>query len=92
VPTVAESGLPGFEVSLRYGVVAPAGTPRPIVERLNRELVAVLATEDVRQRIMSAGGEAIASTPEAYAAVIDREETQWAALIKSIGLKLEGER
>src|SRR5215472_1693163 len=92
VPTVAESGLPGFEVSLRYGVVAPAGTPRPIVARLNRELVAALATQDVRQRIMSAGGEAIASTPEGYAAVIDREETQWAALIKSIGLKLEGER
>ena len=92
VPTVAESGLPGFEVSLRYGVVAPAGTPRPIVERLNRELVAVLATEDVRQRIMSAGGEAIASTPEGYAAVIDREETQWAALIKSIGLKLDSEK
>jgi len=92
VPTVAESGLPGFEVSLRYGVVAPAGTPRPIVERLNRELVAALATPDVRQRIMSAGGEAIASTPEEYAAVIDREETMWSGLIKSIGLKLEGER
>jgi tripartite-type tricarboxylate transporter receptor subunit TctC len=92
VPTVAESGLPGFEVSLRYGVVAPAGTPAPIVTRLNRELDAALATEEVQKRILSAGGEAIAGTPEEYAAVIDREETMWAALIKSIGLKVESEK
>jgi len=89
VPTVSESGLPGFEVSLRYGIVAPAGTPPAIIDRLNRELDAALATDAVRQRILDAGAEPVAGTPGEYAAVIDREETMWGALIKSIGLKIE---
>ncbi len=89
VPTVAESGLPGFDVSLRYGVVAPAGTPRAVVERLNKELRAALATEDVRRRIMNEGAEPLPGTPEEYAAVIDREEKMWATLIRSVGLKVE---
>ena len=89
VPTVAESGLPGFNVSLRYGVVAPAGTPRAVVERLNKELRAALATEDVRRRIMNEGAEPLPGTPEEYAAVIDREEKMWATLIRSVGLKVE---
>ena len=89
VPTVAESGLPGFDVSLRYGVVAPAGTPRAIVERLNKELRAALATDDVRRRIMNEGAEPLPGTPQEYAAVIDREEKMWAMLIRSVGLKME---
>jgi len=89
VPTVAESGLPGFDVSLRYGVVAPAGTPRPIVERLNKDLRAALGSDDVRKRIINDGGEPLAGTPEDYAEVIDREEKMWAALIRSVGLKVE---
>ncbi len=89
VPTVAESGLPGFDVSLRYGVVAPAGTPRAVVERLNKELRAALATEDVRRRIMNEGAEPLPGTPEEYAAVIDREEKMWATLIRSVGLKVD---
>jgi len=89
VPTVAESGLPGFDVSLRYGVVAPAGTPRAIVERLNKELRAALATEDVRRRIMNEGAEPLPGTPQEYAAVIDREEKMWATLIRSVGLRVE---
>ncbi len=89
VPTIAESGLPGFEVSLRYGIVAPAGTPRPIVEKLNKELEAALATDEVKKRIANTGAEPVASTPEQYAEVIDREEKMWSALIRSIGLKLD---
>ncbi|HEY2137853.1 MAG TPA: tripartite tricarboxylate transporter substrate binding protein [Xanthobacteraceae bacterium] len=89
VPTVDESGLPGFEVSLRYGIVAPAGTPRPIIMRLNKELRAALANPEVRKRIINEGAEPVSSTPEEYADVIDREETKWAALIKSIGLKIQ---
>jgi tripartite-type tricarboxylate transporter receptor subunit TctC len=89
VPTISESGLPGFEVSLRYGIVAPAGTPRPIIERLNRELNAALANDEVRKRIMNEGAEPLTGTPEAYAEVIDREEKMWSALIKSVGLKVE---
>jgi tripartite-type tricarboxylate transporter receptor subunit TctC len=89
VPTIAESGLPGFEVSLRYGIVAPAGTPQPIVDKLNATLNAALATDEVKRRILNAGAETVAGTPADYAAVIDREETMWATLIKSIGLKIE---
>lgn len=92
VPTIAESGLPGFDVSLRYGIVAPAGTPRPIIERLNAELNAALAIDEVKQRIVNAGAEPVGGTPEDYAAVIDREETMWAALIKSIGLRVESDK
>jgi tripartite-type tricarboxylate transporter receptor subunit TctC len=87
VPTIAESGLPGFEVSLRYGIVAPAGTPRAIIDKLNKQLTAALATEEVKQRILNAGAETVAGTPEDYAEVIDREEKMWGELIRSAGLK-----
>ena len=87
LPTVAESGLPGFDAVLTYGLVAPAGTPRPIVERLNRELRAALATDEVKRRLMQEGAEPMPTTPEEHAAVIDREETKWAAVIKSIGFE-----
>jgi tripartite-type tricarboxylate transporter receptor subunit TctC len=89
VPTVAESGLPGFEVAQRSALLAPAGTPRTIIERLNRELNAVLATEEVRQRLAVEGGEPIPGAPEAYAADIDREEKKWKQLVNAIGLKGE---
>ena len=89
VPTVAESGLPGFEVALRYGLAAPAGTPRPIIERLNKEMRAALAGDEVKKRLATEGAEPLASTPEEYAADVDREETQWSKLVKAIGLKPE---
>jgi tripartite-type tricarboxylate transporter receptor subunit TctC len=89
VPTIAEQGLPGYEAVLRYGLVVPAHTPRPIIDRLNNELWAALATDDVRSRFATIGAEPLASTPEEYAADIDREETKWSTLIKSLGLKAE---
>ncbi len=89
LPTVAESGLPGFDAVLNYGIVAPAGTPRPIIERLNKELRAALASEEVRKRLIQEGAEPRPITPEEHAAIIDAEETKWSALIKSIGLKVE---
>jgi tripartite-type tricarboxylate transporter receptor subunit TctC len=89
LPTIAESGLPGFDAVLNYGIVAPAGTPRPIIERLNKELRAVLGSEDVRRRLVQEGAEPRPTTPEEHAAIIDAEETKWSALIKSIGLKVE---
>ena len=88
VPTIAENGLPGFDVALRYGLVAPAGTPRPIIERLNKELRAALATEDVIRRLAIDGAEPLSTTPEEYAADIDREETKWSQVVKSIGLRV----
>jgi len=89
VPTATESGLPGFESVLHYGLVAPAGTPKPIVERLNKELRVLVNTDEVKKRINQDGGDPLTSTPEEYAADIDREETKWGTLIKKLNLKVE---
>ena len=89
IPTVAEAGLPGFEVVQRSTLLAPAGTPRTIIERLNKELNAVLATDEVRRRLAVEGGEPVPGTPEEYAADIDREEMRWSKLVATIGLKGE---
>jgi tripartite-type tricarboxylate transporter receptor subunit TctC len=89
VPTIAESGLPGFEAVLHYGLMAPAGTPADIVTRLNDELRKAVALDDVRARIAADGGDVLTSTPEQYAADIDREERKWGALVRKLGLKVE---
>jgi tripartite-type tricarboxylate transporter receptor subunit TctC len=89
VPTSAESGLPGFEAVQYYGLAAPAGTPRPIVDRLNKELQAILKSDDMKKRMIDLGSEPTPGTPEDYAANIQREEGKWAALIKKLGLKIE---
>jgi tripartite-type tricarboxylate transporter receptor subunit TctC len=89
VPTTAESGLPRLDIVQYYGLAAPAGTPRPIIERLNKELRKVLASEDIKQRIIADGGGPTPSSPEEYAENIKREEGKWAALIKKLGLKVE---
>jgi tripartite-type tricarboxylate transporter receptor subunit TctC len=89
LPTVAESGLPGFDAVLSYGLLAPASTPRPIIERLNKELRAALVTEEVRHRLLQEGAEPMPTTPDEHAAVIDREERKWSAIIRSAGIKAE---
>jgi tripartite-type tricarboxylate transporter receptor subunit TctC len=87
LPTIAESGLPGFDAVLTYGIVAPAGTPRDIVERLNKELRSALATDEVKRRLTQEGAEPMPTTPEEHATVIDNEETKWSAIIKSMSAK-----
>src|SRR5262249_32820744 len=89
VPTIAEQGLPGFEAVLLYGLGVPANTPGPIIGCVNTEPAAAPATDDVRARFATIGAEPQTSTPEEYAADIDREETKWSTLIKSLGLKAE---
>ncbi len=89
VPTAAESGLPGYEAVQYYGLAAPAGTPRPIVARLNKELQVLLKADDMKQRMLDLGSEPTPGTPEDYAANIQHEEGKWAALIKKLGLKVE---
>ena len=89
LPTVAESGLPGFDAVLSYGLLAPAGTPRSIIERLNKELRAALASEEVRHRLLQEGAEPMPTTPDEHATVIDREERKWSAIIRSAGIKAE---
>jgi len=89
VPTVSEAGLPDFEAVLQYGLMAPAGTPEDIVERLNKELRALLDLPEVRQRIVSEGGEPLPSSRQAQAADMEREEAKWSALIKRLNLKAQ---
>jgi tripartite-type tricarboxylate transporter receptor subunit TctC len=89
VPTADESGLPGFESVLHYGLLAPAGTPRAIIDRLNKELRALADAEEVKQRIRSEGGDPLVSSPEEYASDIDREESKWATLIRKLNLKVD---
>jgi tripartite-type tricarboxylate transporter receptor subunit TctC len=89
VPTADESGLPGFEAVLHYGLLAPAGTPKPIVDKLSAALRTLVQEDEVKARIHAEGGDPMTSTPEEYAADIDREETKWATIIKKLGLKVE---
>ena len=89
LPTVAEAALPGYEAVLHYGIVAPAGTPQPILGKLSAALIAALAEPDVRERIARDGAEVMSMTPAEYAADIDREETKWSAIVKLSGAKVE---
>ena len=87
VPTFAEAGVDGFDVPLRWGLVAAAGTRRSVVESLNRALNDALASDEVRQRLAVEGAEPEPGTPRDYAALIDRELTMWSDLVKTAGIK-----
>ena len=89
VPTIAESGLPGFSAVISYGLAAPAGTPRAIVDRLNKELNVALADPALKKRLANEGGAILSGTPDDYAKLIDSEEKKWAPLVKSLALKVE---
>ena len=89
VPTMPEAGLPGFEASLYYGLVAPAGTPRPVIDKLNRELRAALASEEVQKHLALDGTVVTPGTPEDYAAFIDKDERKWSGLVKASGVEQE---
>ena len=88
LPTVAEAALPGYEAVLHYGIAAPAGTPRPIVEKLNAALRAALASEETKAVLVATGADPLPSTPEEYAADIDREETRWSRIVREVGVKV----
>ena len=89
VPTFDESGLPGFEAVLHYGLLAPAGTPKEIVDKLSEEVRKLVETPDVQTQIYNEGGDPLTSTPAEYSADIDREEKKWGDLVKKLGLKVE---
>ena len=89
IPTIAEQGVPGFEAVLRYGVIAPAGTPPAIVARLNKALNDALKSEEIRKRLALEGAEPLPGTPAEYAADIDREETAWGKIVKASGAKAD---
>ena len=89
VPTVAESGYPGFDMPLTIGFFVPAATPKDVIERLNSEVRKVLDMADVRERFATQGIESSGSTPEELSAIMAGEVTQWAEVIKSAGIRIE---
>jgi tripartite-type tricarboxylate transporter receptor subunit TctC len=89
LPTVAESGLPGFEVSVWFSVLAPAATPRDIVQKLNAVLVKALQSPDVKQRLAEQGAEPVGNTPEQFATTIQRDLAKWAKVVKDANVKLD---
>ena len=89
VPTVAEAGVPGFAVNNWAGIFVAAGTPRPIIERLNTEIVKALAAPDVRQKLLEMGLVANTNTPEQFASYIQSETVKWAKVVKDANIKMD---
>ena len=89
IPTVAELGYPGFEAALWLGVLAPAGTPKPIIDRLNKELVAIAATPDFKAAMDKNGADATSNSPEQFASLIQNEVSKYGAITKKLGIKLD---
>jgi tripartite-type tricarboxylate transporter receptor subunit TctC len=87
--TIAESGLPGYDVTLWWGVFAPAKTPRPVVDRLNAEIHKALSTTEMKKRFADFGAEAAPTTPEAFTGLIESEIASWTKVVKSAGIKPE---
>jgi tripartite-type tricarboxylate transporter receptor subunit TctC len=89
VPTVAEAGLRDFEVTTWYGILAPAATPRPIITRLNAEIVQLLHAPELRDRLAAMGTDPVSSTPEEFADLIKREIAKWGKVVREAGLKAD---
>jgi tripartite-type tricarboxylate transporter receptor subunit TctC len=89
LPTIAESGLAGFDISTWFGLFVPAGTPRPVVDRLHAEFTRALAAPDVREKMLNLGAEPVGSTPEQFAAYVKAEAAKYAKLVKASGAKVD---
>jgi tripartite-type tricarboxylate transporter receptor subunit TctC len=89
IPTMHEAGVAGYEVAGWYGVLAPAKTPQPIIARLNREIVRILQTQEMKDRLAADGSEAIGSTPEQFGAHIKSEIAKWSKVVGEAGIRAE---
>jgi len=89
IPTVAESGVPGYEVTTAYGMAAPAKTPRAILDRLHTDIVRALNAPDTRERLLGLGADPVGNSPEQYTAFMKNEIAKWAKVIKAAGIKGE---
>ena len=87
VPTTAEAGLPGIEAIVWNGIFVPAGTPRPVIQILHRELVKAYNAPDVKSQVLNTGSEVAADTPEEFAAFVRAESAKWAKVIRDAGIK-----
>ena len=89
VPTATEAGLPGFEVTTWYGVLAPAGTPKDIVARLNREIVRIMNAPDTKERLAVVAADPMTSSPEQFSAYIKQEIARWSKVVRTAGLRAD---
>jgi len=89
VPTISEAGVPGYESVQWFGMLVPAGTPRPVIDRLHQELTRALRAPDMKERLTSLGLNGVGSTPGEFAAYMKSETEKWAKVIKAMGLKPE---
>jgi tripartite-type tricarboxylate transporter receptor subunit TctC len=89
VPTIAEAGVPGFEVSNWWGILAPAGTPQPALDRLYNEITAILDSPETRKRFELEGAEVVRMKPQGFAAFVTQETEKWTRVVKEAGIKPE---
>ena len=89
VPTLAESGFPGFDMVSWQALVAPAGTPRPIIDKLNAEVAKVLKTPEMKEKMAGLGADVVANSPEQFAQYLREETAKWSKIVKDAGIKLE---
>jgi tripartite-type tricarboxylate transporter receptor subunit TctC len=89
LPTIAESGLPNYDVSAWYGLLAPAGTPQPIVRAVHQQVKQALQSKEVQQQLAEQGSDAVGSTPEEFKAFIGSEIAKWSAAVKTAGAKVD---
>jgi tripartite-type tricarboxylate transporter receptor subunit TctC len=89
LPTVAESGMPGYESGTWFGLFAPAGTAHEIVNRLNGELVRIMATADMKAKLLDQGADPVTGTPEQFRAFVKNELAKWSKVVKTVGIKVE---
>jgi tripartite-type tricarboxylate transporter receptor subunit TctC len=88
IPTIAEAGVPGYQIDSWYGVIVPARTPAPIIARLHKEITAIVRSPEVSERLAREGAEPVTSTPQEFAAHIRAERRKWATLIQRTGVKV----
>jgi tripartite-type tricarboxylate transporter receptor subunit TctC len=89
IPTVAEAGVPGYESSTAFGVLAPARTPAAVIGRLNRELVRIMQSGDIKEKMTAQGVEAVGSTPQQYSAHLKEELAKYGRIVKAAGIRVE---
>jgi tripartite-type tricarboxylate transporter receptor subunit TctC len=89
VPTISETGVAGFEATSWFGVFAPAGTPKPVVDKLSAEIAKMLQQPDVKAKLAEQGAEAVGNTPEAFGKFVQAEIDKWAKVIKAAGAKVD---
>jgi tripartite-type tricarboxylate transporter receptor subunit TctC len=89
VPSIAEEGFAGFDVNPWWGILAPAGTPRPVVDKINADVAAVLKTEETQAFFRKQGAEALLTSPETFLKMLESDVQKWAKVVKSSGARID---